>query len=242
LLKATGAALVETIMDSISLDCINFVAPRAVAAAARVVVCLSLYTIMPSLCIPVCGAHPLNGAAQDADITVNTSGEAKLYHREGCSLLAEPKAALALSVAVDQGYQPCSVCVPLRATALKWTFRVKVTVTATESLREAVVSSVTRELQSLGDVLVVDQGPAFHLKILVLESASKGKPAGDAALAFLVTKPLEDTAGKQGPSCELILNHHLEIGPLDGLQRMAARFIRDFDSRVLAESRRMRQK
>jgi hypothetical protein len=173
---------------------------------------------------------------------VYTSGEAKLYHREGCSLLAEPKAALALSVAIDRGYTPCSVCVPLRATALKGILRVKVTVTATESLREVVVSSVTRELQSLGDVLVVDQGPAFHLKILVLESASKGKPAGDTALAFLVTKPLEDTAEKQLPSCELILNHHLEIGPLDGLQRMAARFIRDFDSRVLAESRRMRQK
>jgi hypothetical protein len=89
-------------MDSISFGCIDFVAPRALAAAARVVVCLSLYTIMPSLWIPVRAAHPLNGAAQDADITVYTSGEAKLYHREGCSLLAEPKAVLALSVVVDR--------------------------------------------------------------------------------------------------------------------------------------------
>ena len=177
--------------------------------------------------------------AQEPDVVVYAGAETKLYHREGCSLLADPKVALPLSAAVDRGYQPCSLCLPLRAAALKWSSRVQVTVTATEALNEAVLRSVTRELLSLGDVLVVDERPAFHLKILALESTSMGRPTADAAIAVLVTKPLEDNAGKQIPSCESILNHYLEMGPLDGLQMMSARIIRNFDSMVLAESRRI---
>jgi hypothetical protein len=66
-----------------------------------------------------------------------------------------------------------------------------------------------------------------------------GRPTADAAIAVLVTKPLEDNAGKQIPSCESILNHYLEMGPLEGLRMMSARIIRNFDSMVLAESRRI---
>jgi hypothetical protein len=230
-------------MHEIRLGWIRVRTPGAVATATGVFICLSLYSINPGLCLPDCSAHPLTEYTQEPDTTVFAGADAKLYHREGCSLLAGSKVALALSAAVDRGYQPCALCLPLRAAALKWSARVKVTVTATEAVKEAVVNSVTRELQSLGDVLVVDERPAFHLKILALENTSRGSPATDAAIAVLVTKALEDnSAGNQLPACETILNHYLEIGPLDGLQKMAARIIRNFDSSVLAESRRIHQK
>lgn len=64
-----------------------------------------------------------------------------------------------------------------------------------ESIKRKIVSYVSRELRSLGDVVVTDHEPRYIIDILALEGAFvSGKPTGTIALSTVLSEPLKETA------------------------------------------------
>jgi hypothetical protein len=130
--------------------------------------------------------------------------------------------------------------------------KVRVTVSAPDSMKREARSFLTRELRALGDVEVVDTVAYSdyhihrHIRVVAVETKSRGStvPTGYAVSA-IVTVPLnlitlktilpgfDDAklkAAKETTAChELIFGHYLRIGPPDGLAELCESLIAEID-------------
>jgi hypothetical protein len=75
--------------------------------------------------------------------------------------------------------------------------KVRVRVSADDSMKRETLSFLTRELRSLGDVEVVDTAPDYEISVVALETSSRGStvPTGYAVSA-IVTAPIDLTLVK----------------------------------------------
>ncbi len=100
-----------------------------------------------------------------------------------------------------------------------FSIRVQVSVkTKNETVKSKIVSYVSRELRSLGDVVVTDHGPHFRLRIVAVEVAFvSGTPTGTIPLSTVLTMPLKIT----GPLItlkELLKGQYFQLLLIDSLE------------------------
>ena len=96
--------------------------------------------------------------------------------------------------------------VSAQAEQQSFSVRVQVSVQAeNESVTSKIVSYVSRELRSLGDVVVTDHEPKFRLRILAVELFASGTPTGSIAFATVLIKPFKESA--QGQTLKVILEN-----------------------------------
>ena len=130
--------------------------------------------------------------------------------------------------------------------------RVQVSVSASDSIKGKIESYLSRELRSLGDIVVTDDNPRWLLSIVALESESKGGYKTGVDLSVVILKPfnnqlLIDNAPEKSKEAISFLtsslysysDHWLLMGAPEELRSICNRIIADFDSRYLNESRKV---
>ena len=132
--------------------------------------------------------------------------------------------------------------------------RVQVDVTARETIKGQIESYLTRELRSLGDVVVTDESPEWQLLVIAVETTSAGRVNG-VALSVVVLKPLDNTFildATREEAKELVTvitssalvdynGNSLRVGPLNGLRSMCDKIIVEFDTNELKPARKLWQ-
>ena len=147
----------------------------------------------------------------------------------------------------------------------KW-IKVRVTVSASDSMKREALSFLTRELRALGDVEVVDTAPSYQIEVVALETSSRAStvPTGYAVSA-IVTSPVNLSVLKslfeqlgQGENAELydslfkateeataghemIFGHYLRIGPSDELAKLCEGLIATIDGETFERARKAMQ-
>ena len=135
--------------------------------------------------------------------------------------------------------------------------RVQVSVSAkNEIVKSKIVSFISRELRSLGDVSVTDHEPQYILLIVALEAEFvSGTTTGDIALSTVLTKPLKESA--QGKLLKkfleykgsewifvfledqsLFLEHWVQTGGAKDLRSLCETLVTQIDLKYLEADRR----
>lgn len=134
-------------------------------------------------------------------------------------------------------------------------WKVKVTVSADESIKNSVSSYLNRELRSLGDVDIVDNNPEWQLSILGGELETAGGRKTGVVLSTVILTPFnskillsqqlkpeyKDKALQMTSQLFWYPEHWLRIGPADSLQTLCKEIIAAFDTKYLEEQRRSRR-
>jgi len=129
--------------------------------------------------------------------------------------------------------------------------RVRLSVSATDGIKNAVTSCLNRELRALNDVYLVDDKPDWELNVLALEvRATRGYRGGIAISTVILTRfenekmatlfqPADKPRGlAQTANLWEYPSHSLNIDASDRLDVMCKQIITDFDSGHLAKRRK----
>lgn len=127
---------------------------------------------------------------------------------------------------------------------------VKLSVSATDSIKNSVTSCLNRELHALNDVQLVEDKPEWEINVLALEVRStRGYRGGIAMSTVILTRfqnekiatlfhPAEKVRGlAQTKNLWEYPSHSLNMDASDRLQIMCKQIIADFDTRHLEKSR-----
>lgn len=134
-------------------------------------------------------------------------------------------------------------------------WRVKVTVSASESIKDSVSSYLNRELRSLNDVEVVNDNPDWEISVVAMELKTVGGYKNGIALSTVIVTPFNNqslsgffqpkfkTTGLQMTSgLSWYPDQWLNVGSADDLQKQCKDIITNFDVTTLEESRKSLQK
>lgn len=143
---------------------------------------------------------------------------------------------------------------PARAesgSAKQFSAKVQVSISANESIKSQVDSYIKRELRSLQDVTLVDEGADWELNILAMEASTKAGYKSGVILSVVIISPfnnqivsemLQDKYKEFGTTLTKGLyrdpDHWLRTGPNDQLRSLCVELIADFDSKIVEEARR----
>jgi len=129
--------------------------------------------------------------------------------------------------------------------------KVKVSVSADENIKGQVESYIKRELRSLQDVTLVDEGADWELSILALEVSTKGGYKSGVIISAVILYPFKNQMVSemfQEKYKEFGTNltkglywgpfHWLRTTSNDKLRSLCVELIADFDSEKLEESRK----
>jgi len=133
--------------------------------------------------------------------------------------------------------------------------RVQVVVDANENIKAEIESYISRELRSLGDIIVTDDEPRWILDILAIESKKTGDYTTGIVLSIVILEPynnkflIEQVNPKYKADALLetmglseYTAHSVRTGPTDSLRNICNEVVADFDSKHLKQAREMRQK
>jgi hypothetical protein len=128
--------------------------------------------------------------------------------------------------------------------------RVQVSVSANESIKGKIESYLSRELRSLGDVVVTDDNPRWILSVVALESESKSGYKTGVDLSVVILEPFnnqffvdmvpeksKELASSMTSSLYSYSGHWLRVGAPEDLRSICNGIIADFDSSELKEAR-----
>jgi len=129
--------------------------------------------------------------------------------------------------------------------------KVQVSVSANDNIKGQVESYIKRELRSLQDVTLVDEGADWELSILAMEVSTKGGYKSGVIISVVILSPfnnqivsgmLQEKYKELGTNLTKGLywypDHWLRAGPVDQLRSLCVELIADFDSQQLEESRK----
>ncbi len=129
--------------------------------------------------------------------------------------------------------------------------KVCVMVGAEDYIRGKIDSYIKRELRSLSDVTLVDEGADWKLSILAMEPSTRGGGKGGVVISWVILKPFNNqwlsTLFQDGYK-ELGLtltdglcreeDHLLKVGPSEELRSMCEEMVADFDSDYIEPERK----
>jgi hypothetical protein len=128
---------------------------------------------------------------------------------------------------------------------------VKLTVSASDSIKEPVTSCLTRELRALDHVRLVSDQPDWEISVLALEVQSTRGYRGGIAISTVIvsrfqnektaplSRPDERVSGlAQASNLWDYPAHSLHLDASDRLQVMCKQIASDFDARQLEKSRK----
>lgn len=134
---------------------------------------------------------------------------------------------------------------------LRFSARVKVTITADENIKPSLSSYLNRELRSLSDVELVDNNPEWEMNVLATEVKTVGGYKSGVVISTVIMSSFNNQmlSGFFQPkfkgtgltmTSELFRypDHWLNVGSTDDLQRLCKRIVADFDTKHLEESRK----
>ncbi|MBO2568535.1 hypothetical protein [Shewanella algae] len=145
----------------------------------------------------------------------------------------------------------CVVSSPAVAEDLQpFSGRVQVSVSASDTIKGKIESYLSRELRSLGDVVVTDDNPRWILSIVALESESKSGYKTGVELSVVILEPFnnqfvvnmvpeksKDLVSGMTSSLYSYSGHWLRVGAPEDLRSICNGIIADFDSSELKEAR-----
>jgi hypothetical protein len=133
----------------------------------------------------------------------------------------------------------------------RFSVTVKLTVSASESIKESVASCLTRELRVLKDVRLVDDRPDWEIGVLALDVQSTRGYRGGIALSTValprfqnekiaqLLRPAEKESGlAQTSNLWEYPAHSLHLDASDRLQVMCKQIAAEFDAKQVEKSRR----
>lgn len=134
---------------------------------------------------------------------------------------------------------------------LRFSARVKVTVSAPDNIKGAVSSYLNRELRSLNDVELVDTKPEWEINVLAMELKTVGGYKSGVVLSTVIINSfdnqmlsvffqpnLKDIGLYMTSSLSWYPDHWMNVGSTDDLQRLCKDIVADFDTKHLEESRK----
>ena len=133
----------------------------------------------------------------------------------------------------------------------RFSARVKLTVSASDSIRDAVTNCLDRELRGLNDVRLVDDEPQWEIGVLALEVKSTRGYRGGIVLSTVILSRFQSDKGAPGshPAEQVsgfpqtsdlweYPGHSLHMDASDRLQMMCKQIVADFDAKHLEKSRK----
>lgn len=145
-----------------------------------------------------------------------------------------------------------NVCVPADSTH---SFRVKVSVTAPDNIESQVKSFVSRELRSLGDVIVSDSDFEYVIGILVLVLTTEGGYESGVGISTIVLSTFENEwmiPSIKPESVDLVKNftsdlyyypdHQIRVAQRDSIKSQCEQIVAEFDSGYLNPRREAMQR
>ena len=139
-------------------------------------------------------------------------------------------------------------------------FRIKLNVSASESLRKELNKCLTNELNAINDTIVVDNNPEWELSILAETTPTKDKSNLNIMLSVLISNPflkniinVEQFLASLNPfqasymrnyfsRSGIVIDHWLRFDVHDNLTKMCKDIVADFDSKYLEKSRQIFQR
>lgn len=135
--------------------------------------------------------------------------------------------------------------------ARQFSAKVQVSISADESIKSQVDSYIKRELRSLQDVTLVDEGADWELNIIAMEVSTKAGYKSGIVLSVIIISPFKNQIVSEmfqekykdfGATLTKDLyrhpDHWLRAGPNDQLRSLCVELIADFDSKIIEEVRR----
>jgi len=129
--------------------------------------------------------------------------------------------------------------------------KVKLSVSASDSIKSSVTSCLNRELRTLTDLRLVDEKPDWELSVLALDVQSTRGYRGGIAISTVILarfqnekmrllfRPAEKALGlAQTSNLWEYPSHSLNMDASDRLQIMCKQIVADFDTKHLEKSRK----
>lgn len=136
----------------------------------------------------------------------------------------------------------------------KFKAKIKVSVTAEDTISGIVISYINRELRSLTDVELVDIDPKWEIKILAIESFTSGGYESGIIISAVILYCNENYVLKYTApnSCKDHLNEFLKphyafesnlviVGPPEDLKKLCSKIVAEFDINYLEKARKIHQ-
>ncbi len=135
--------------------------------------------------------------------------------------------------------------------------RVGVYVSANENIKGEIESYISRELRSLGDIIVTDSNPRWILNIVAMELLTKGGYKSGVVLSVIILEPFDNGLVKtllvdktDRQMCVLLTSnlyyypkgHWLRVGAPGDLRNLCNGIVADFDTEYLKPARNLWQK
>jgi len=133
--------------------------------------------------------------------------------------------------------------------------RVQVAVSASDSIKGKIESYLSRELRSLGDIVITDDNPRWILSVVALEAESKGGYKTGVVLSVVILEPFnnqfvvnmvpektKELVSGMTSSLFSYSGHWLRMGAPEDLRSICNGIIADFDSIELKSARDLWQK
>ena len=133
---------------------------------------------------------------------------------------------------------------------LRYSTRVKLSITADETIKGAIGSYLRRELRSFTDVEIVEDKPVWIINVVALETINKAGHKTGVALSTIILRPFQNQylSSYFEPSKKELGLHmtsglsqaygpYLHIGPEDDLEKICKSVVTRFDSQFLEDDR-----
>jgi hypothetical protein len=166
---------------------------------------------------------------------------------------------LAVSVLLIWGSEICSAADTGPRDPLAFSVRVQLDVSAQKDMERRVTDYLTRDLRSLGDVLLVETNPEWVLSIIAAELESQSGDKTGVVLSITLLAPFDDRFFKEyvipdcaqkGPRVKHFIDlsladlyqlrdHWVEVGP--NLESVCSSLTANFNKRHLEEQRKIWQ-
>lgn len=131
--------------------------------------------------------------------------------------------------------------------------RVSVSVNANENIKGEIESYISRELRSLGDIIVTDNNPRWVLNIVALEVSTKGGYKSGVLLSIVILEPFDssllmDLVGDKNKQNKQLIyvmtldlysfsGHWLRVGAPEDLRKICNAIVADFDTEYIKPAR-----
>jgi len=109
-------------------------------------------------------------------------------------------------------------------------FKVRLSISADEDIKQKAESYLSRELRSLGDVTIVDSGDEYKICIIVLQHESES--------GTLLGYSISVVFGELDNYLYYLIDHRLYTGGPERLRSRCEDIILDFDNKYLKEKRK----
>jgi hypothetical protein len=154
-----------------------------------------------------------------------------------------------LAILVLFGVSATSVCA--ESDRKRFSATVNVSVSASDDIKGQVESYIKRELRSLQDVSLVDEGGEWQLSILAMEVSTKGGHKSGVILSVVILTPFNnqlissmfeeeyrDFGTNFTEGLYLYPEHGVRVGSNEELRSLCFELVADFDSKHLEKSRK----